>query len=238
MIIFEEEGDGGGPDYTVFLRNTDGSPPVKIGQGFGLAISPDKKWVVTKPDKKGSLFVVPTGAGEMRQLTHDTVKYDSARYLTDGKHLVAVGIESGHGIRDYIVDLSNGNSKPLTPEGTVGLRLTPDGTSLLVRNSEGKSGTWLIEGGSFKPFDGLDPKYAVLGFTADGKSLNVFDRTSADRNVTVMRFDLTTKKVTPWKKFGSPQLSSGPPLFSKDGRAYFYVYTQLQSVGYVATGLK
>jgi serine/threonine protein kinase len=238
MIVFEEEGDGGGPDYTVFLRNTDGSPPVKIGQGFGLAISPDKKWVVTRPDKKGSLSLVPTGAGEMRQLTHDTVKYDSARYLADGKHLVAIGIESGHGIRDYIVDLSNGNSKPLTPEGMAGARMTPDGTSLIVRNSEGRSGTWSIEGNSFNPFDGLDAKYGVIGFAPDGKALNVFDRTSADRNVMVMRFDLATQKMTPWKKFGSPVISSGPPVFSKDGRAYFYVYTQLQSVGYVATGVK
>ena len=27
-ILFEEEGNGGGPNYTVFLRDTDGSPPV------------------------------------------------------------------------------------------------------------------------------------------------------------------------------------------------------------------
>jgi hypothetical protein len=26
-ILFNEEGDGGGPNYTVFMRNTDGSPP-------------------------------------------------------------------------------------------------------------------------------------------------------------------------------------------------------------------
>ena len=34
-VLFEEEGDGGGPNYTVFLRDTDGSPPVRIGQGVG-----------------------------------------------------------------------------------------------------------------------------------------------------------------------------------------------------------
>ena len=29
-ILFTEAGDGGGPNYTVFLRDTDGSPPVRI----------------------------------------------------------------------------------------------------------------------------------------------------------------------------------------------------------------
>jgi tRNA A-37 threonylcarbamoyl transferase component Bud32/Tol biopolymer transport system component len=237
-IIFEEEGDGGGPDYTVFLRNTDGSPPVKIGQGLGLAISPDMKWVITKPNKTGSLFLVPTGAGEMRQLTHDQVKYDAARYLPDGKHIVAIGIEKGHGVRDYLVDVSSGSSKPLTTEGTVGLRLTPDGRSLVVRDPQGQTGTWSIEGGTFSAIAGLDPKYAVMGYSADGAALMVFDRSSTERSANMYRFDLATRKVTFWKAFGNPINSNGPPNFSRDGRAYYYVYNQLQSVGYVASGIK
>src|SRR5271169_4803289 len=32
-IVFEEEGNGGGQNYTVFLRDTDGSPPTRIGEG-------------------------------------------------------------------------------------------------------------------------------------------------------------------------------------------------------------
>ncbi|MGO9086168.1 MAG: protein kinase domain-containing protein, partial [Candidatus Sulfotelmatobacter sp.] len=74
-ILFEEEGDGGGPNYTVFLRDTDGSPPARIGEGVAGAISPDGKWVITKPAKGGPLSLVPTGTGETRQLTHDAVSY-------------------------------------------------------------------------------------------------------------------------------------------------------------------
>ncbi len=62
-VLFEEEGDGGGPNYTVFLRNMDGSPPMRIGEGVAQAISPDSKWVITKPAKEGPLSIVPTGAG-------------------------------------------------------------------------------------------------------------------------------------------------------------------------------
>ncbi len=66
-VLFEEEGEGGGPNYTVFLRDTDGSPPVKIGEGNAMALSPDAKWVVTRPAKGGPLKLVPTGAGEARR---------------------------------------------------------------------------------------------------------------------------------------------------------------------------
>ena len=54
-IVFDEEGDGGGPNYTVFLRDTDGSPPARLGEGDSMAISPDGKWVITKPAKGGPL---------------------------------------------------------------------------------------------------------------------------------------------------------------------------------------
>ena len=103
-ILFEEEGNG--------LRDTDGSPPARIGEGIAKAISPDAKWAITKPAKGGPLSLVPTGAGESRQLTHDGISYGGVRWLPDGKRVLATGIEAGHGARDYLIDLTNGDSKP------------------------------------------------------------------------------------------------------------------------------
>jgi eukaryotic-like serine/threonine-protein kinase len=100
-ILFEEQADGGGPNYTVFLRDTDGSPPVRMGEGRGQAISPDGKWVITAPLRSNELSLVPTGAGETRRLTHDNINYGIVRFLPDGTHLLASGIEPGHGARDY-----------------------------------------------------------------------------------------------------------------------------------------
>jgi len=64
---------------------------------------------------------VPTGAGESRVLTHDAVSYGGVKFFPDGKRLLATGIEAGHGLRDYLIDLSSGDSKPITPEGIVGI---------------------------------------------------------------------------------------------------------------------
>jgi eukaryotic-like serine/threonine-protein kinase len=37
-ILFQEAGEGGGPKYAVYLRNTDGSPAIRLGEGSGLSL--------------------------------------------------------------------------------------------------------------------------------------------------------------------------------------------------------
>ncbi|HUN89686.1 MAG TPA: hypothetical protein VMU28_12880, partial [Terriglobales bacterium] len=167
-VLFEEQADGGGPNYTVFLRDMDGTPPIRIGEGIGQAISPDGKWAVTQPAKKGALFLVPTGAGEARQLTHDNVSYRGAKYFPDGKRLLASGIEPGHGVRDYVIDVKTGDSKPLTPEGTSGLRISPDGQSVIMIGPDGNEGIWSMNGGGLRAIPGMDSKYYISSWGPDG----------------------------------------------------------------------
>jgi len=241
-ILFEEEGDGGGANYTVFLRDTDGSPPARIGEGIAGAISPDGKWVITKPSKGGPLSLVPTGAGESRQLTHDAVSYGSVRFLPDGKRALASGIEAGHGGRDYLIDLSSGDSKAITPEGIAGVVVSPDGRSVAVRGPDGKRGIRPLEGGGFQPIPGLDSHYSVIGWTADGGSVYVVANRGRATTAQVSRVNIQTGKIEPWKAFGaetSAGVSSvGAPRLSRDGNAYAYLYVRVLSEAYVVTGLK
>src|SRR5262249_33886068 len=46
-LLFTEEGEGGGSEYSVYLRQTDGSPPVRLGDGEADSLSPDGKWVLS-----------------------------------------------------------------------------------------------------------------------------------------------------------------------------------------------
>jgi eukaryotic-like serine/threonine-protein kinase len=240
-VLFEEEGNGGGPNYTVFLRDTDGSPPARIGEGDAMAISPDNKWVVTRPAKGGQLILVPTGAGESRVLTHDAVSYGSVRFLPDGKQLLASGIESGHGRRDYLIDLTSGDSKPITPEGVAGATLSPDGRSTVARGPDGKLGIWPLDGSGFRPIPGLDSIYFVAGWSPDGGSVYVATSRS-EKTAKVYRVNIQTGKMEPWKIFGAEGgagvTETGPPHFSADGSAYAYVYVRVLSEAYVVTGLK
>jgi Tol biopolymer transport system component len=241
-ILFEEEGDGGGPNYTVFLRDTDGSPPARIGEGLAMAISQDAKWAVAKAAKGGPLNLIPTGAGESRQLTHDAVTYEAARFLPDGKHLIAWGIETGHGGRDYLIDVSTGDSKPVTPEGISGIVVSPDGRSVAVRGPDGKRGIWGLEGGGFHPIPGLESNYTVIGWTPDSQSVYVAPAQQNAKSRKVSRVKIQTGKMEPWKTFGEEKGAGvsgiAPPLLSSDGNAYAYIYVQILSEAYVVTGLK
>jgi Tol biopolymer transport system component len=242
-IVFEEEGEGGGPNYTVFVRDTDGTPPARIGPGTGEAISPDNKWVITKPAKGGQLSVVPTGAGESRVLTHDAISYQTMRWLQDGKHLLAIGIEAGHGARDYLIDLSNGDSKPITPEGTAGVAVSPDGKDIAVLGPDGKRGIWPFDGGGgLRLVPGLDSNYFVCGWSQDGGSLYVVSSQRGDYVAKVYKANIATGKMEFWKTFGTDVAAGGAgvgsPHFSSDGTAYAYVHSRNLSQAYVVTGLK
>jgi eukaryotic-like serine/threonine-protein kinase len=241
-ILFEEEGDGGGANYTVFLRDTDGSPPVRIGEGLSGAISPDNKWAITEAAKGGPLMLVPTGAGESRPLTHDSVSYNNVRFLPDGKHLLAAGIEAGHGARDYLIDVSTGDSKAITPEGMVGVHLSPDGRSTAVHQPDGKWGIWPLDGSGIHLIPGLDSSYAVTDWSPEGGSLYAHSSLARATNVKMYKVNITTGKMDPWKTFGAGIASGleqvGPPHFSSDGSAYAYVYQRTLSEAFVVTGLK
>jgi eukaryotic-like serine/threonine-protein kinase len=241
-ILFEEEGEGGGPNYTVYLRDTDGSPPVRIGEGNALGLSPDAKWAITKRAQGGPLNLVPTGAGETRPLSHDEVSYGQVAWLPDGRHLLAYGIEPGHAARDYLIDLNNGDSKAITPEGISGVTLSPDGKSTVVLGSDGKWGIWPLDGSGLRPIPGLDSSYDVCGWTPDGESLYVASGRTGQRTKKVYKVNPVTGKMDLWRSFGEATgagiTGTGAPIFSRDGSGYAYVYVQVLSEAYVVTGLK
>ncbi len=70
-LLFDEEGGGGslaysksgGYTYGVYIRKTDGSPAILLGEGNALALSPDGKWAITETQVSPTqLKLLPTGA--------------------------------------------------------------------------------------------------------------------------------------------------------------------------------
>ncbi len=246
-ILLEEAGDGGGPNYTVFVRDSDGSPAVRIGEGVGLAISPDGKWVVTQPAKGGPLRLVPTGVGEGRQLTHDNVTYHKVRWLADGKELLASGVEAGHGARDYLIAVGNGDSRAITPEEVVGVEPSPDGRSTAVMGPDGKWGIWQIEpsnsgeGNGLRLVPGLDSNYHVR-WSPDGASLLAIPVRQSGKTVSVYRVDPVTGKMELVRTIGEGLAagaeSIGGSYMLGDGGAYAFPYMQTLSQVYVVRGMK
>ena len=63
-MLLVESGEGGGPDYTSYLRPTDGSLPVRLGPGRATSLSLDGKWALMIPVRDPDhVEIVPTGPG-------------------------------------------------------------------------------------------------------------------------------------------------------------------------------
>ena len=170
------------------------------------------------------------------------LSYNAVRWLRDGKRLLAVGIEAGHGARDYLIDVSNGDSKPITPEGVFGKQLSPDDSSTAVLGPDGKWGMWPLDGGGTHPIPGLDSNYYVTGWSPDGRSVYALSSRRGDKAAKVYQVNTGTGKMELWRTFGAEVGAAGAgvggPLLSNDGTAYAYVYSRVLSQAYVVTGLK
>ena len=243
-VLLEEQGDAGGSNYLIYLRGTDGSAAVRLGEGDAYKISPDGKWVLSSlPGGGQPLRIVPTGAGEPRDITHDKMDHAGPRWFPDGKHVLFIGIEAGHGPRDYVVDVDTGQERPVTPEGTRGTVISSDGKLVVVRTPEGKFALWPLEGGEMRAIQGIENNEVAFAWTADGKSLYVTPTSGPGRlprNIFVL--DPGSGQRRPWKTLSPPDLTGiravGFPAIARDANAYAYLYAKSLADLYIIEGVK
>jgi hypothetical protein len=119
-LLFTEESGSVGANYATCLRQTDGSPVVRLGEGTALDITRDGKSVLSVvPTTPAQLVIYPTGAGQPRKLERGgLLSYEKAVFFPDGKRVLACGHEAGHGVRCYVQDIEGGKPRAITPEGT------------------------------------------------------------------------------------------------------------------------
>ena len=175
-VLFGETGEGGGPKYAVYLRKTDGSPAIRLSEGIGVALSPDGRWALARPNVTPStLVLLPTGVGEAKPLTHDSINHLWARWLPDGKRLVYSGNEAGHGFRLYLESPGEGKPRPISPEGVnPWVVISPKGDFAASVGPNHKVYLYPVGGGEPVPVSGSELDEAPTGFSADGRFLYLF----------------------------------------------------------------
>jgi Tol biopolymer transport system component len=243
-VAFSESGEGGGPGYSTYLRNLDGSPPVRLGDGTGYDISPDGNWVigVVGITTGGRLVLLPTGAGQPKPLPVEGLQASGATFLPDGKRLLVTAAEKGHGTRLYILGIEGGRPRAISPEGyrAVNGTISPDGRFAAAVGPDRKAYLYPLEGGEPAPLAGLADLDVPLGWTADGRSLYVYKR--GEYPARVFRLDPATGKREFWKELTPPDPAGintiSPPRITPDGKAYVYSYNRILSDLFLAEGVK
>ena len=242
-LLFTESGDGGGPGYGVFLRGTDGSPAVRLGDGFAIGLSPDGHWAASaRRNSFGELTLLPTGAGEPRVLDLSPLsQLGDVTWLPDGR-LLASGIEEGQGPRAYLFGAEGGPPSPLTTaslEGVTGGFPLPDGETILLTFQTGPPLILSIGGSEARAAPGLREGDLPIRWSADGRFL--FVRTRAEL-ATVERVDIVTGQRELWKQIqraDTAGISEGfGILLSADGMSYVYSYLRRLSELYLVEGLR
>jgi serine/threonine protein kinase len=245
VFLFSEKQPGWN-QASVYVRKTDGSQPVHLGEGFGQALSPDGKWALTVPELPGSrLILLPTGAGEARPLrneeglTFPVIGWGG--WLPDGKSVVFSAAAPGRQTRLYVQDIAGGKPWPVSPEGTrmnPGHNwISPDGKSV-IGTANGRLALYSLDGGPSRSLP-LAAGDVPIRWTADGKSLYVFDPRGSPTRVSLV--DLSSGRKRLWKEFdacGRSGAHLGSILLTPDGTSRVVACSQWTSNLYFIEGLQ
>jgi eukaryotic-like serine/threonine-protein kinase len=244
IVSFDETGEAGGETGGVYVRGTDGSPAVRLGDGRAPGLSPKGDRVLaislTQP---GQIQDLPTGAGEPRTILTGEVRVQRAFFFPDGAHILELGSATGsHALRLWVQSSEGGAPVPISPEGvTLGYRscISPDGKQVAAQDPQGKISIYPVPSGTSIPVPGIEPGDVAIKWTADGKALLVGRREVPARVFTI---DLATGQRKLFKTF-TPADPTGlfanqPPQFSGDLKSYVYTYQRITSDLYVVDGLK
>jgi serine/threonine protein kinase/Tol biopolymer transport system component len=250
-LLFDEEGGGGslaysksgGFTYGVYIRKTDGSPAVLLGEGGAVALSPDGKWAITQTQGSPShLKLLPTGAGQPKDLTSDNVNHNWAHWFPDGKRILFSANEPDKGVRLYVYDLDSGKSKAISPEGVHGtaFSISPDSQWVAAIGPDQKGYLYSVSGGEPRTIPGFNVGEQPVNWSSDGHSLYTYQ--PGELPARVDRLDLQTGKRTLWRQLMPADPAGveniGPVLITPDAKTCVYGYHRMLADLYLVEGLK
>jgi tRNA A-37 threonylcarbamoyl transferase component Bud32/Tol biopolymer transport system component len=238
-LLMVDVGAGGGRDYGVVLRKTDGTQTIRLGEGNAQRLSPDGKWASAILSTPPRLVLYPTGAGEPIRVGGGAItSYGSADWFPDSARLLVCGSEASRAPRCYEQDLAGSPARPLTPEGADAW-LAPDGRTLLVTLPDGSSQLSRTDGGPARPVTALRASDRRVAWSRDSRSIYV--QRGLDVPAVVERVDLSSGERTLAARVAPEGLGAIAMIYVvdwvDDGRWYAYNYTSIPSTLFVVSGV-
>jgi serine/threonine protein kinase len=239
--LFVEMSDGRPRNTAIYLRKTDGSPAVRLGEGNRPQLSPDRKWVacIVSDGPKTKLSVLPTGAGDAPNIPANGMHYERVEWFPDGQRLLFIGNESGKPARTFVQDRNGGNPTPITPEGMIATRVSPDQKYVTV-TKDGKLYLFPIAGGELQPIADLEQREIAIRWSGDGRFL-FLSRLMEPSVLAINRLEVATRRKELWRELKTPDpvgVQIRDAVITPDGNAYAYSYQRDISTLYLADGLR
>jgi Tol biopolymer transport system component len=240
-LLFYDWGYAAGDAFTVYVRKLDSSEAVRLGEGRPFGLSPDGKWALAVQEKSPpQLVLLPTAGGEPRTLPNHGIKeYDYASWFPDGRQILftALAAQGDAFLRSYVQDTETGEVRQITEEGTVALRVSPDGKSIVALDPDGRYYIHPLDGTAPSLIPGLESDDEPIQWSADGRAIYV--RGSGDFRTKIYKVEIANgrrrlwKEIVPSSSVGLIGLEAKPGgiLITPDGKACVYTYwTVLQEL--------
>ena len=227
-ILFEEEGSET-QDYTVFVRDLDGSAATPIGEGYAVVLSPDKRWALAlKLPEPLQLWLLPLGPGEAKRISPPSLQaVFSGDFLSDGRRVVYSANEAGHRPRVWLQELSGGAPRPITPEGFVGFQISPDDKWLVIVDNDNTPRLLAMDTGKFQEMPFVKRNQIILGWTSDGQLYVMTAPAGARSTVHIDKVNPHTGAATAWRDVALPPIEGifpELPVITPDGSTYGFGY--------------
>lgn len=242
-ILFDETGIAGGEFHAVYMRDADGSPAVKLGEGVNPRLSPDGRWALTLQEgAPPRVLLLPAGAGETQIVGTGRLHCHSTAWFPDGKRICVVANEGTGGLRLYELNIETGEQRAFSEEGVspLDLLVAPDGGSIGARGPDLTFKLYPVAGGEPKPMADLGAQERPMGWNADGSALFVVQRGVLPAKV--HRIDIATgerklsREISPSDPTGVDGLTQ--VRMTPDESTFVYSYPQSLYDLYVIEGLQ
>jgi hypothetical protein len=244
-FLFTGPWEGGGNySRSAYLRRTDGSPPEWLGKGDVVNLSPNGEWALAwLPGPPRQIVLLPVGPGQPRPVSVAPLSNPEDAWLFDDERIIVDAKEKGKELRSWLVDLSGGKRRPVTPEGILVYfrAISPDRRFAFCRRiTDQQSFICPLDGGAPRPID-LPAENIPFQWSTTGDLL--YYRRWGEFPAAIWRLDLATGKKILWKSL-RPADSTGVTninnvIVTRDGKSYAYTYGRvLSSELLLVTGLK
>jgi Tol biopolymer transport system component/tRNA A-37 threonylcarbamoyl transferase component Bud32 len=233
----------------IFLRDMQGAPPARLGDGIAQQLSPDGKWALAL--RGGEVVAYPTGAGTPRSRPVGVGVVEAARWMPDGRRvLVASRGASG---RTRLLSMSLEDDAPPQAIGEefdarnpswlregIPFAVSPDGRFAAIALAAGGLRLVPLDGSPGRELAGASVGDLPARWSNDPKRLYVYEPGSLPGRVSAL--DVVSGKrevvveIQPHDSAGVYGLEA--VNITPDGASYAYHYTQFLSDLYLVDGLR
>ncbi len=241
-VLFAEQSVGGGPGYAVYVRNTDGTPAVRLGKGDAHSLSHDGRWALAHDLTGHTLQLLPTGPGQPRSVpSHGITAFPWSGFLPGDKSILFAGTDKAGVNRMYVQSLDGGTPRPVTPEDVTVMQNTvsPDGRWLIADD-----GTVLrifpLGDGESRVLPGAQPGDQPIRWSSDPNVVFVASVVGQTQHVHAINIVRGTR--TPMMQLAVKDHVGASGIqrlvLSADGKSYAYLYTRTLQNLYVVKNVK